>query len=272
MSWTVARIASGVEKQWMSSPASLPTISAPRILPGVLADDLRAQDPPPPGVREHLHVAVVRLHQDRLAVVAEGMARGREFGPPLQEVALAPADSPELRVGEYHAQQHRVVQGLQAPHPCAVARGQLPLLYGEVDDLVRAAAVAGRVDVRRARLLPPIGEDPAAGLRPDSRRGERKPRRVGLAAERVEQVVSLPAEGLSLVPERDGHAVSQGADCRDLRACDALYPLVHKRLPHNAGGLLRMLPQEAGSALDDAYPRADAAEELGELAGDDAAA
>src|ERR1019366_5385496 len=33
-----------------------------------------------------------------------------------------------------------------------------------------------------------------------------------------------------------------------------------------------MLPQEAGSALDDAYPRADAAEELGELAGDDAAA
>ena len=33
MSWTVAPIASGAEKQWISSPASLPTISAPRIRP-----------------------------------------------------------------------------------------------------------------------------------------------------------------------------------------------------------------------------------------------
>src|SRR5271155_2700089 len=72
-----------------------------------------------------------------------------------------------------------------------MAGRKFPLLDGNMNDLVWAAAIACGVDVGRARLLPPIGNYSPVRLALHPRIAKREPERVGFAAQRVQEVVCL---------------------------------------------------------------------------------
>src|ERR1700690_1827329 len=149
-----------------------------------------------------------------------------------------------------------------------MARGQFRLLDRDMDDLVRTATIARRIDMRRPRLLPPVNKDPPIGSGPHARGRQRKPRGRGVAAERIQQVIGPSDKGPSLVPERYGDSPAPGIDSHDLGVRQDLDALVLKCPNYDTGRLLRVPAQEIGAPLDHGYPRADPAQELRKLAGD----
>ena len=180
--------------------------------PGVLTDNLGPEDPPSLGLGQHFHIAVVCLHQDRLPVIIEGIGCGDVVDPRLLQVRLQAANGRQLRVGENHVEEERVVNGLEPCHTEGMARRELGLLNRDVHDLVGPAAVPCRVDVRDARLLPAIGDDLPVGPRRHAGCRKVEPRGVGLPTQRVEEVRCLPDHGLAIVDKGHADAVSGAGD------------------------------------------------------------
>jgi len=73
-------------------------------LTGFRADNFCTEDAPALGLGEHLHVAVVLIHQDGLPVVVKRIAGGDVGRGRLTELAFAGADPCHRRRGEDDAQ------------------------------------------------------------------------------------------------------------------------------------------------------------------------
>ncbi len=119
-----------------------------------------------------------------------------------------------------------------------MARGQVALLDGEVDDLVRSAAVAGRIDVGGAGLLPPVDENLSVGRRAHARGRQPQPGGVGLPAEGVQEVFGAPGHGLAGAVECHRDPARAPADPGDLAVGQDLDAFVREGLADHAGGLL----------------------------------
>ena len=239
---------------------------------GIPADDLGAEDAPAFGLRENLHVAIVGLHEDRLAVVVERIA-----GAPIGlaggvELAFQPANRRKLRVRKNDAEEQGAVERLERLEPGGMARGKFALLDGQMDDLVGAGAVAAGIDVGRAGLLPAVDDDLAVGPGADPGGAEIEPGRVGLAPQRIEEVRGAAGASLASLEKSDRGALLRLGDALNLGAREALDALVLESLPDHGGSLRGVIAQEVGAALDERHPRADAPEKLGEFAGDNPAA
>src|SRR5271168_251506 len=129
-------------------------------LTGILAHDLGPENPASARIRQDLYVSVGRVHQYRLAVIVEGIGRREILDSPPLEVPFLPSNRRQLRVREYDDEEHRVPYRFQPLCLRGMPGRQFPLLDGNMDDLVGSAAIARRIDVRRARLLPTVGGDP----------------------------------------------------------------------------------------------------------------
>jgi hypothetical protein len=92
-------------------------------------------------------------------------------------------------------------------------RGKFSLCNRDVDDFVRACAVAARVDVRLRGLLPVVDSDPAVVEEIDARGCEVERVCVRYAAECVEQVGGFASDGLSGVLELNYERIISSAVC-----------------------------------------------------------
>ena len=188
------------------------------------------------------------------------------------EFAFKAADGGELRVGEDDIEEERPIDGFDFFHAGGVADGEFALLDGDVDDFDGAGAITAGVDVRHVRLLPAVRDDLAVGTGADAGRGEIEGAGIRLAAERVEQVRGAAGDFLSVVEKLDGDAATVGRDPFELRAGEELDPLINEGLLNHGRRSRGVVAQEVGAALHQSNATADATEELGEFAGDDAAA
>ncbi len=126
--------------------------------------------------------------------------------------------------------------------------------------------------MRCARLLPAVDDDLSIGTGPHAGGGKVEPGGIGHAAEGIEKMVGATSDCFAVVDEFHGHAALIPGDALDLGAGEKLDALVDEGLLHDVGGVVRMVAQDVRAALDERDARADAVEELGELAGHDAAA
>src|SRR5690606_2836342 len=244
---------------------------------GLRTDDFRAEDAAGLGRGDHLHVAAGLVHEDRLAVVVERIRGDEMRRAGLGEFVFLPANAREGRIGEDDGEQQVGIDGLElfagGRRGEGVARGEFALRDGEVHDVVRAADIAAGIDVRDGGLLPAVGGDPAGPGGLDARGGEIEVVDVGLAAERVEQMVGAADDTLAGAPEGDGDAAfGVGGDLLDFGVGVQVDALVAESGLDDRGGLGGVFLEDVRAALDLDDARADAAEKLGELAGDDAAA
>ena len=110
-------------------------------------------------IAQQFHEAVRCLHDDRLAVVVEWVARGLVRDAPRLGRLFGEADGGDLRVGEHDADQQPILHRARVGGVQHVVRGGFALLDGDVHNLVRAGAVAPGEDVRRAGSHLRVAED-----------------------------------------------------------------------------------------------------------------
>jgi hypothetical protein len=115
---------------------------------------------------------VIGVHQDRFAVVVEGIARCEVRNSAFLQFTFEQANRRQLRIGEHHVEQERIVDRFQLLHASGVTGGELALLNRNMDNLHRSRAITRGVDVRRTRLLPAVDDNLAMGARRDAGGGE----------------------------------------------------------------------------------------------------
>lgn len=238
----------------------------------VFADDFGTEDTAALRLGDDLHVAVVRVHENGFAVVVERIARDEVGRAGCVEFAFKAADGGEWRVGEDDGEEERPIDGFDFFHAGGVAGGEFALLDGDVDDFDGAGAITARVDVRHVRLLPAVRDDLAVGAGADAGGGEIEGGGIRLAAEGVEQVRGAAGDFFPVVEKLDSDAATVGRDTLELRAGEEFDPFINEGLLNHGRRSRGVVAQEVGAALHQSDATADATEELGEFAGDDAAA
>ena len=103
-------------------------------------------------IRQQFHETVLRLHDERFAVVIERITRGQIWNIARLRRLFRQADECHLRIGEHDGNQQPVIHPARCVRRGDVVRRNLALLHGEVNNLVRSGAIARRVNVRRAGL------------------------------------------------------------------------------------------------------------------------
>ena len=112
-------------------------------------------------IRQQFHETIFRFHDERFAVVVEGIARREKFYPARRRCFFRQADKRHLRFGEHDGKQQPMIYSARRFWLHDVVRRDFALRHGDVDDLVRPGAIARRENVRRAGLHFGIGDDAA---------------------------------------------------------------------------------------------------------------
>ena len=165
-----------------------------------------------------------------------------------------------------------MVDGLDAFDTERVAGGEFALGDGEVDDVVGAGDVTAGVDVAGGGLLPAVGFHATGVGEFHAGGGEIETGGVGLATEGVKKMAGATDAGFATAGEFDDDASFVAGDGGDFCVGVETDAVVAERLLDDLAGGGGVVFKNVFAALDERDLGADAAEELGEFAGDDAAA
>lgn len=235
------------------------------------ADALAADDFAGHGVGEQFHEAVQGVHHDGFAVVVEGIARGQKGNAAGRRRFFREAAKGDLRLGEHDGHDEAVIHagGMGTDD---VAPGGFALLHGDVDNLIKAGAVAGGVNVRRAGLHGFIGDDVSvwagfdAGLFQIQRSG------VGDSAQGEQQFPGGNGNGFAVVLEGNGFEFSLSFGVQQFCAGKDADAFAAENIFNNGGSVGVEVVQDVRAALDESDADAEPGEELREFAGGGAAA
>lgn len=129
---------------------------------GVFSRDFRSEDFAGLGIREHADESAFRFHQNGFSVIVEWIRRAQKFSPRLSQLLFRKPGGRDLRIGECDLEQMIVMDRLNLMSE-RVLHGDLRLGDRDMDNFMRAAAVAGRIDMGIAGLLKTVGRDAPGG-------------------------------------------------------------------------------------------------------------
>ena len=144
-------------------------------------------------------------------------------------------------------------------------RRDFSLLHGDVDNLVRAGAIASRVDVRHVSLHSRIRNDPTAcGLYAGVFKAQ--PCGVGLAAQRKQHFISGNSNRLVVVLEGDLLPFAFPPGVEQMRSREQPNAFPAEDTLHYGGGVFVKFLQNVRTALDHSDAHAKTHKELRQLA------
>ena len=234
---------------------------------GVEADAFRAEEAAVGLAREDFHVAAPGFHEDGFAVVVEGIGRGDVGNLAFLQLFFGKSGVGDLRVGENNFNQMVFVDG-SGGFPEGVARGGFPLQDGDVNNLVRAGAIACGVDGRVGGALKFIRLDMPGILEFNPHKFEPKISSCRLATQGDEERRSPASNAVSALSEAYlDSAFWQRQNFFNVSFGENMHAVIAQGFFHHLGGSGTGLLKHMATALDDGDLAADALEELRELAG-----